>query len=100
MSLILSDLRDGIATITLNRPEKLNAFVGSMREDLLQALRDAAGNADCRVAVITGAGRAFSAGGDVAFSKGCKRIATSMVSTNCWQRAPRSSCKSSRCRSR
>jgi len=67
MSLILSDLRDGIATITLNRPEKLNAFVGSMREDLLQALRDAAGNADCRVVVITGAGRAFSAGGDVAF---------------------------------
>ncbi len=67
MSLILTDVRDGIATITLNRPEKLNAFAGSMREDLLQALRDATGNADCRVVVITGAGRAFSAGGDVQF---------------------------------
>jgi enoyl-CoA hydratase/carnithine racemase len=67
MSLILTDVRDGIATITLNRPEKLNAFAGSMREDLLQALRDATGNADSRVVVITGAGRAFSAGGDVQF---------------------------------
>jgi enoyl-CoA hydratase/carnithine racemase len=38
-----------------------------MREDLLQALRDAAGNADCGIAVITGVGRAFSTGGDVAF---------------------------------
>jgi len=67
MSLILTDVRDGVATITLNRPEKLNAFAGSMRENLLQALRDAGGSTDCRVVVITGAGRAFSAGGDVAF---------------------------------
>lgn len=50
-----------VTTITLNRPEKLNAFSGTMREDLLAALR----RADGRVVVITGAGRAFCAGGDV-----------------------------------
>jgi 2-(1,2-epoxy-1,2-dihydrophenyl)acetyl-CoA isomerase len=52
---------DQITTITLNRPDKLNAFAGTMREDLLAALKAAAG----RVVVITGAGRAFCAGGDV-----------------------------------
>ena len=51
-----------ITTITLNRPEKLNAFSGTMREDLLAALR--AANAS-RVVILTGAGRAFCAGGDV-----------------------------------
>ena len=50
-----------VTTITLNRPDKLNAFGGTMREDLLAALRGAEG----RVVVITGAGRAFCAGGDV-----------------------------------
>jgi len=53
----------GITTITLDRPEKLNAFAGTMREELLAALRGAEGN----VVVITGAGRAFCAGGDVEF---------------------------------
>jgi len=52
---------DGVTTITLDRLEKLNAFSGTMREDLLAALRGAEGN----VVVITGAGRAFCAGGDV-----------------------------------
>lgn len=60
--------KDGaIATITLNRPEKLNAFAGTMREDLLAALRDATSDAAVRAVIITGAGRAFCAGGDVAF---------------------------------
>ncbi len=58
-----------ITTITLNRPEKLNAFAGTMREDLLAALRRADSDAACRVVVITGAGRAFCAGGDVAFMR-------------------------------
>jgi 2-(1,2-epoxy-1,2-dihydrophenyl)acetyl-CoA isomerase len=62
--------KDGaIATITLNRPEKLNAFSGTMREDLLAALQDAERDATCRVVVITGAGRAFCAGGDVDFMR-------------------------------
>lgn len=54
-----------VSTITLNRPEKLNAFTGTMREDLLEALRAAEEDREVRVVVITGAGRAFCAGGDV-----------------------------------
>lgn len=60
---INSETRDRVTTITLNRPDKLNAFSGTMREDLVAALRAAEG----RVIVITGAGRAFCAGGDVEF---------------------------------
>ena len=62
-----------ITTITLNRPEKLNAFSGTMREDLLAALRAAAGDPGCRVVVITGAGRAFCAGGDVEYMSGLQK---------------------------
>jgi 2-(1,2-epoxy-1,2-dihydrophenyl)acetyl-CoA isomerase len=54
-----------VTTITLNRPEKLNAPSGKMREDLKTALRTAAADPGCRVVVITGEGRAFCAGGDV-----------------------------------
>jgi enoyl-CoA hydratase/carnithine racemase len=57
----------GIVTITLNRPEKLNAFVGHMRRDLAEALEHAGSDRTVRVVIITGAGRAFCAGGDVAF---------------------------------
>ncbi|CAN5814074.1 2-(1,2-epoxy-1,2-dihydrophenyl)acetyl-CoA isomerase PaaG [soil metagenome] len=57
----------GIATITLNRPEKLNAFIGHMRRDLAEALEATGSDRAIRVVVVTGAGRAFCAGGDVAF---------------------------------
>jgi enoyl-CoA hydratase/carnithine racemase len=56
----------GITTITLNRPEKLNALVGHMRRDLAEALEAAGSDRGVHVVVITGAGRAFCAGGDVA----------------------------------
>lgn len=56
---------DAVATITLNRPEALNAFVGTMRADLLAAIDEAAQQA--RVLVVTGAGKAFCSGGDVRF---------------------------------
>ena len=63
MSFITMTRDAGVATITLNRPDKLNAFTGTMREDLLAALR----GAEDDVVVITGAGRAFCAGGDVEY---------------------------------
>jgi 2-(1,2-epoxy-1,2-dihydrophenyl)acetyl-CoA isomerase len=61
--MIRTSTAGSVTTITLDRPEKLNAFSGTMREDLLAALREAEGH----VVVITGAGRAFCAGGDVEF---------------------------------
>jgi 2-(1,2-epoxy-1,2-dihydrophenyl)acetyl-CoA isomerase len=57
----------GIAVITLDRPEKLNAFVGHMRRDLAEALERAGGDRNVRVIVLTGAGRAFCAGADVEY---------------------------------
>jgi 2-(1,2-epoxy-1,2-dihydrophenyl)acetyl-CoA isomerase len=71
--MIRTETGDHIATITLNRPEKLNAFSGTMREDLLAALRAADGDSACRVVVITGAGRAFCAGGDVESMSGLQK---------------------------
>jgi len=62
-----------VTTITLNRPDKLNAFSGTMREDLLAALRAAADDAEVRVIVLTGAGRAFCAGGDVDYMSGLQK---------------------------
>ncbi|HEV7768643.1 MAG TPA: enoyl-CoA hydratase [Thermoanaerobaculia bacterium] len=61
---------NAISTITLNRPDKLNAFTGTMREELLDALRASQSDADVRAIVITGAGRAFCAGGDVEYMSG------------------------------
>lgn len=61
------EVAEGTATITLDRPEALNAFAGSMRVDLLEAIENAASTADVRLIVITGAGTAFCAGGDVKF---------------------------------
>jgi enoyl-CoA hydratase/carnithine racemase len=57
----------GIVTVTLNRPERLNALAGYMRRDLAEALEEAGSDPDVRVIVINGAGRSFCAGGDVHF---------------------------------
>ncbi|HKR65902.1 MAG TPA: enoyl-CoA hydratase-related protein [Thermoanaerobaculia bacterium] len=70
---IETSVTDRIATITLNRPDKLNAFTGTMREDLLAALRACESDDAVRAIVITGAGRAFCAGGDVAFMGGLQK---------------------------
>ena len=56
----------GVALITLNRPAVMNAFNGQMRRELLAAVRRAIDDAGVRVAVLTGEGRGFSAGADLA----------------------------------
>lgn len=61
---ILYDVQDSVATITMNRPEKLNAFNGTMLEEMSRVLDEVYERADIRVLVITGAGRAFSPGAD------------------------------------
>ena len=62
---LLYTVQDRIATLTLNRPERLNALGDTLREDLLDALTKAGTDADVGAIVITGAGRGFCSGGDV-----------------------------------
>ncbi len=62
---LLQERRDGTLLITLNRPDRLNALAWSLISELAGILEAAAGDDEVRAVVITGAGRAFSAGGDV-----------------------------------
>jgi 2-(1,2-epoxy-1,2-dihydrophenyl)acetyl-CoA isomerase len=62
---ILVGIRDGIMTVTLNRPEKLNAIDNELARELLDALAEAARDEQVRVLLLRGAGRAFCAGRDV-----------------------------------
>lgn len=62
---ILYEKKNGVATITLNRPQALNAFTPQMNGEFLDALKDAEQDGTVRCFVITGAGKAFSAGQDL-----------------------------------
>ncbi len=62
---ILYDVRDNLLTITLNRPEKLNAFTGTMMTEMMDAFDRADRDDDIRAIIVTGAGRAFCAGADL-----------------------------------
>ncbi len=64
-SAILYDVEDHILTITLNRPDRLNAFNGEMYHDLLAAFDLADADDDVRAIIMTGAGRGFCAGADL-----------------------------------
>ena len=59
------DVADGIATITLDRPDQLNAFTGRMLDELLDAFDRTDGDDDVRAVIVTGRGRAFCAGADL-----------------------------------
>ena len=62
---ILFDLSEGLGTITLNRPDKLNAYTTEMGDEVTHAIRDAARNPEVRALILTGAGKAFCAGADL-----------------------------------
>jgi enoyl-CoA hydratase/carnithine racemase len=62
---LLYEARDGVAVISLNRPQALNAFTAAMGQSIERAVADAAADGAVRVIVITGAGRGFCAGADM-----------------------------------
>ena len=62
---ILCEAKGHVLLLTLNRPEKLNAWNGQMESDFIDALDSASSDPEIRVIVVTGAGRAFCAGGDI-----------------------------------
>jgi 2-(1,2-epoxy-1,2-dihydrophenyl)acetyl-CoA isomerase len=62
---LIYEVKDAIATLTLNRPERLNALGGTLRDDFYDAVLRASQDVDVRAIVVTGAGKGFCAGGDV-----------------------------------
>ena len=64
-SQILFDVDDHVATITLNRPDRLNAFTGTMMNELIDAFDRTDADDDVRAVIVTGAGRGFCAGADL-----------------------------------
>lgn len=78
---ILFDVDEHIATITLNRPDRLNAFTGTMMNEMIDALDQTDANDDVRAVIVTGAGRGFCAGADLGgggetFAKGGSDVQT------------------------
>ena len=65
-STILVEKEDGIMTVTLNRPDRLNAFTGRMSKELREALADAGADDGVAAVIFTGAGRGYCAGADMA----------------------------------
>lgn len=63
--LVTLDIADRVARVTLNRPETLNAWTGELARELLEILNGVEGDPGVRSVIITGAGRAFSAGADL-----------------------------------
>lgn len=77
---ILYDVSENIATITLNRPDKLNAFTNRMLKEMIAAFDAADADDEVRAVIVTGAGRAFCAGADLSgggetFAKGGSDVA-------------------------
>ena len=62
---ITLDVEDNIATITLNRPDRLNAFTAKMMAEMISAIDETDANDDVRAVIVTGAGRGFCAGADL-----------------------------------
>jgi 2-(1,2-epoxy-1,2-dihydrophenyl)acetyl-CoA isomerase len=76
---LLEAVKDGVAVLTLNRPDRLNAMSGGMLAGLLEALPRLAEDAEVGAVVLTGAGRGFCAGGDVkAMAEGTEMSGTTL----------------------
>jgi len=65
LSLVTIVIESRVATITMDSPENLNALSDQLKTELTEALTSVADNSEVKVVVLTGSGRAFSAGGDI-----------------------------------
>ena len=72
LNTILYTIHEGVVTITLNKPDRYNAFDAEMRSELLRVLNQAAEDNKCRAIVLTGAGKAFCSGQDLKDIEGKK----------------------------
>ncbi|GJG94959.1 enoyl-CoA hydratase/isomerase family protein [Cupriavidus pauculus] len=88
-TLIQLDVRDGIAVLTLNRPEKRNAISDDMRTELIDALERVTADRNIRALVLTGSGKGFCAGGDVAGMQRRMDAPPGEVGFNGWTRQQR-----------
>lgn len=84
---IIYSVADGIATITLNRPDQLNAFTGTMMNEIIDALDHTDADDAVRAVVITGSGRGFCAGADLSsggstFARGGSDVETKVRGVN------------------
>ena len=70
---VLCTIADGVGSVTLNRPDKMNAFDAVMREEMVAAMRETIAHASVRAVVVTGSGKAFCAGADIGFMADCLR---------------------------
>ena len=80
---------EGVATLTLNRPEKRNAISDAMRTELIHALEAVAQDRAVRALVLTGAGKGFCAGGDIAGMQRRIEAPAGEVAFNGWSRQQR-----------
>lgn len=104
MSDLIENIENGIATLTFNRPERLNALSTPIMQGLLDGLPQLAGDPAVKVVILTGAGRAFCAGGDVkdmakAAARAAARQRRQRICAREWKcRASCTSCQSRRLR--
>ncbi|WP_316164947.1 MULTISPECIES: enoyl-CoA hydratase/isomerase family protein [unclassified Bradyrhizobium] len=87
--IVLKTVSSGIATVTLNRPDKRNAMSDEMRSLLIEVLEEIAADKSVRALVLTGAGKGFCAGGDVAGMKRRMEAPAGEVGFNGWARQQR-----------
>ena len=88
-TLIQLQVEGGIATLTLNRPDKRNAMSDAMRTEFIDALERVAADKAIRALVLTGAGKGFCAGGDIAGMEQRMNAPTGEIAFNGWHRQQR-----------
>ena len=96
---ILYEVADGVLTITLDRPDQLNAFTSTMMRELLEAFDQADADDAVRAVIVTGAGRAFCAGADLSGGRPDLRPARARARRERRRRAIATAAGSSRCAS-